>query len=251
MKKFTFLCLAILAAISIGCQHKASGDPNEALAELNKEYEAQKKQNGEDSSLYNFVDKYKKLSQQFKDSGDLHKVIECEKAILEIYTQTWDEPTPKIAFTQWYIGENYTTLNDYDSAEAYLHKSIETFAKVKEGETDHDSVDIDIDGRVISLCYKTLSSISSDKGDIEKAVEYLETALHYQPIEIVDDKHTFAVYTAVLASLYEEQSRYSEAEKFYENSLKIFEKVFPDSTDWINDLQEALSRLKTGTDIHK
>ena len=43
MKKFTFLCLAILAAISIGCQHKASGNLNDALEELNKEYEAQKK----------------------------------------------------------------------------------------------------------------------------------------------------------------------------------------------------------------
>lgn len=244
MKKFTFVCLAILSTISIGCQHKVSENPNDALAELNKEYEMQKKQNGEDSSLLNFVDKYQILSKQFEDSGNLHKVIECEKMIVEIYTQTLKEPQSKIAFRKMLIGDNYAKLQENDSAETYLLQSIETSIKVKESETDHDSIDIDVHGRLISLCYRILSSVSSNKGEIEKAVEYLEDAIQYQPIEMVDDKHTYAVYLASLASLYEEQSRYAEAEKFYENSLKIFEKVFPDSILWINDLRESLSEIR-------
>ena len=68
--------------------------------------------------------------------------------------------------------------------------------------------------------------------------------------EVDHDKYLYAVCLDFLASLYEEQSRFYEAAKFYENSLKIFERVFPDSTDWINDLQDALSRLKTRTDIN-
>lgn len=248
MKKFTFLCLAILSAFFIGCQHKVSGGLNDALEELNKEYEAQKKQNGEDSSLYNFVDKYKKLSQQFEDSGELHKVIECEKKILEIYNQTWDEPTPKIAITQWYIGENYVNLKDCDSAESYLHKAIETATILKSNETEPDS--IDPNGRIISDSYRSLSFLFSENGEKEKAIEYLENSIQYQPIEVDHDKYLYAVCLDFLASLYEEQSRFYEAAKFYENSLKIFERVFPDSTDWINDLQDALSRLKTRTDIN-
>lgn len=242
MKKFTSLCLAILAAISIGCQHKASGNLNDALEELNKEYEAQKEQNGEDSSLYSFVDKYKELSQQFEDSGNLRKVIECEKTILEIYTRTWNEPTPKIAFTQWYIGENYVNLKDCDSAETYLHKAIETATILKSNESEPDS--IDPNGRIISDSYRSLSFLFSENGEKEKAIEYLENAIQYQPIEVGQDKYLYAVGLDFLASLYEEQSRYSDAAKLYENSLKIFKEAFPDSTDRINEIQESLSATK-------
>ena len=247
-KKFTLLCLALLSVVSFSCQQKMSGD-EKALEELNNEYMAQKKQNETDSTLYNFVDRYEELCKRFEETGNLQKAIECDKAVLKIYTQIWDEPIVRIALRQWAIGEKYKHLNDNDSTEKYMYQAIETAKNLETNETYTEAMN----NRFIAGCYQVLALIYSDPDKMEKhkiAIESLETAIKLEPMENDGDKQSVAAYSDLLGALYGVQGKHSSAAKYFEKAVNIYKEICPDSITRINELEESLllARYRSATE---
>lgn len=233
--------MIIFTFFSGSCKKRELGVNDKALEELNREYNEFKKTNGQGPSAYAFVDRYDSLSSRFYEAGDLHKAIECEKVMLEIFTQIWDEPVPRVAFRQWSIGFLYREAQEYDSAVTYLNKAIKTIQNVEKFDAYTDSVNESI----LLGCYKDLALVYSGKGNRQKAIESLESLFRFQPLKSNKDKENAAVYLDLLAALYYKETHYDDAATYYEKALNLYEVICPDSTSLIKKTRENLIEAKS------
>ena len=242
MKYFSgfILCLIIFTFFSGSCKKRELGENDKALEELNREYNEFKKMNGQWPSAFAFVDRYDSLSSRFEKAGDLHKAIECDKVMLEIFTHIWNEPVPRVAFRQWSIGFLYRELQEYDSAVSYFNEAIKTFQNVEKFDASTDS----INESLLLGCYEDLVLVYSGKGDHQKAIESIESLFRFQPLKSNKDKENAAVYSDLLATLYYEEEYYDDAATYYEKALNLYKEVCPDSISLIDKVREDLIATK-------
>lgn len=242
MKDFSVLCLSVLTLCLTGCkdQPKALSENEKALAVLNEEYEAFTKKNGQGEAAFGFVEKYLDLCKRLEKEGDVKNALECEKVMLEIYEHTWDEPVQKTAFCLWSIANKYSTLKEYDSAEAYFMKAVKMGKELEKTVEFNDPVT----EWLIASSYHALGLIYSDKGENQKAIEALEEAEQHQPLVNNEDRQLAASYNDYLGILYENNLDYANAAHYYEKALTLYQEVRPDSIALINKTRDNMLAAK-------
>ncbi|MEW7289738.1 CHAT domain-containing protein [Aquimarina sp. 2304DJ70-9] len=154
---------------------------------------------------------YNAIGNCFKNTGSYEQSLEYFNMSLTLATLIYGKENFRVGSAYQNIGFVYKELENYDEALTFLEKG--TLIMKNSFETNHHK---------ITMGYRNIGNILKIKGKYQESLQYFQKALNTQINKNDDTAYTFDQ----IALLNQEIGEYGEALEFFENSLKIRQKLF-------------------------
>lgn len=241
-------------ATTAGKQAVIAGNFREAVAQYNKALEAIRTVEPQDKRLADTMDQ---LAEAHVGAGDLNEAEQLYREVLPLQRQFYGSDSEQVANTLHNLGTLYQDVDRMDEAEASYKEALVMREKVL-GKNHPDyattllhlgslraqldqTVEAErLDKEALAICqstkqqrcvatiYDNLGELYFAKGRIPEAIDVYSKGREAWKALAGTEHIDYAISTANLARVYQQQKKYKEAEALLKESLPIFEMTYGD-----------------------
>ena len=224
----------------MGSAYSKKGDYDKALQYKFKALEIREKVLGNENSLT--ANSYSNIGGVYGDKRDYDKELEYLFKALEIRENVLEKENPEIVTLYDNIGTAYYKKGDYGKALEFCFKALEIRVKLlKERIGISSYIKLNLE---TAISYDSIGCIYREKGEYEKAFEYLFKALEIRESFLEETSSLTANTYRNISYVYGKKGDHSNAIKYWIKESKRYHKLYSASyNNWL-----TIQRLKA--EIH-
>jgi len=202
---------------NLGIAHYYQGHLDEALELFHKALDIYKNIFGEchpnvASVLKNIADVYSETE------GMEDEALELYLMVLDMQREAFGEVQPYVAISYNNVGKQYAERGDYERAMDYYEKALPIHEKTV-GRKHPDT----------SGTLYNMGRVYEERGELHKSLECVFEAYEIIKDSYGEDMPQLATMSSGIAHIYDKLGDYINAEKWFKNSIRLYEKFYQDT----------------------